>query len=49
MGRSYLDGTDLWPGSYDGRGLLAISGICICDWNGWDVPPYSNAVYSDGL
>ncbi len=23
--------------------------ICICDDNGTDVPPYSNAVYSDGL
>jgi hypothetical protein len=49
-----------WPsGAYDGWNLAAgnrnCSGdpgyfrICICDWDGIDVPPYSNAVYSDGL
>ena len=48
-----------WPsGTYDGWELAAgnrdCSGdpgwfrICICDWDGNDVMPYSNAVYSDG-
>ena len=49
-----------WPGTtYDGWNLSAgnrdCSGdpgyfrICVCDDNGVDLPPYSNAVYSDGL
>ena len=44
-----FDSGDLWPGSYDGSGGAGYFRICICDWNGYDVPPYSNAVYSDGL
>ena len=44
-----FDGGDLWPGSYDASGGAGYFRICICDWNGYDVPPYSNAVYSDGL
>jgi hypothetical protein len=50
----------IWPSdAYDGSGLAAgnrdCSGdpgyfrICICDWDGNDVLPYSNAVHSDGL
>ena len=49
-----------WPShTYDGWGLSAgnrdCSGdpgwfrICICDWDGNDVLPYSNVVHSDGL
>ena len=44
-----FDSGDLWPGSYDASGGAGYFRICICDWNGYDVPPYSNAVYSDGL
>ena len=43
------DGWDLAAGSRDCSGDPGWFRICICDWNGYDVPPYSNAVYSDGL
>ena len=48
-GTRAFDGGDLWTCSYDGSGGAGYFRICICDWNGNDVPPYSNAVYSDGL
>jgi len=46
--RSY-DGWDLGAGNRDCSGDPGWFRICICDWDGNDVPPYSNAVYSDGL
>jgi hypothetical protein len=44
-----FDGGDLYPGYYDGSGNQGYFRICIVDWGGLDVPPYSNVVYSDGL
>jgi hypothetical protein len=46
--RAY-DGWDLGSGNRDCSGDPGYFRICICDWDGNDVPPYSNAVYSDGL
>ena len=43
------DGWDLASGSRDCSGDPGWFRICICDDNGVDVPPYSNAVHSDGL
>jgi hypothetical protein len=45
--RSY-DGWDLGSGNRDCSGDPGWFRICICDSDGNDVPPYSNAVYSDG-
>ena len=46
--RSY-DGWDIGSGNRDCSGAQGYFRICVCDWDGNDVPPYSNAVYSDGL
>ena len=43
------DGWNLSAGNRDCSGDPGYFRICICDWGGADVPPYSNAVYSDGL
>jgi hypothetical protein len=43
------DGWDLASGSRDCSGDPGWFRICICDDDGNDVLPYSNAVYSDGL
>ena len=43
------DGWDLAAGNRDCSGDPGYFRICICDWDGNDVLPYSNAVYSDGL
>ena len=48
-GGSPFDGWDLGSGNRDCSGVAGYFRICICDWNGNDVPPYSNAVHSDGL
>jgi hypothetical protein len=42
------DGWNLSAGNRDCSGSAGFFRICICDANGADVPPYSNAVYSDG-
>ena len=47
-GHTY-DGWNLAAGNRDCSGDPGYFRICICDWDGFDVPPYSNAVYSDGL
>lgn len=46
--RSY-DGWDIGSGNRDCSGAQGYFRICVCDWDGNDVPPYSNTVYSDGL
>jgi hypothetical protein len=46
---SPYDGWDLASGNRDCSGAAGYFRICICDENGADVMPYSNAVYSDGL
>jgi hypothetical protein len=43
------DGWNLSAGNRDCSGAAGYFRICVCDDNGVDVPPYSNAVYSDGL
>jgi hypothetical protein len=43
------DGWNLSAGNRDCSGSAGYFRICVCDGNGVDVPPYSNAVYSDGL
>ena len=43
------DGWNWAAGSRDCSGDPGYFRICVCDDNGVDVPPYSNAVYSDGL
>ena len=43
-----FDGWDLHSGARDCSGSAGYFRICVCDDNGVDVPPYSNAVYSDG-
>ncbi len=48
VGHTY-DGANLSPAYWDGSGVAGYFRICICDWGGYDVLPYSNAVYSDGL
>jgi hypothetical protein len=47
-GTVHFDGCDLHSGARDCSGAPGYFRICICDDNGADVPPYSNAVYSDG-
>jgi len=47
-GQTY-DGWDLAAGNRDCSGDPGYFRICICDDDGNDVWPYSNAVYSDGL
>jgi hypothetical protein len=48
-------GTDAYDGWFLAAGYRECTGvpgyfrICVCDANGKDVPPYSNAVYSDGM
>jgi hypothetical protein len=42
------DATHLADGNRDCSGSAGFFRICVCDDNGVDVPPYSNAVYSDG-
>ena len=42
------DGWNLSAGNRDCSGSAGFFRICVCDNNGVDVPPYSNAVYSDG-
>jgi hypothetical protein len=42
------DGWNLSAGNRDCSGSAGFFRICVCDANGVDVPPYSNAVYSDG-
>ena len=44
-----IDGWGLGDGNRDCSGDPGWFRICICDWDGNDVLPYSNAVYSDGL
>jgi hypothetical protein len=44
-----FDGWDLASGSRDCSGTAGYFRICICDFDGHDVLPYSNAVHSDGL
>jgi len=39
----------LSAGNRDCSGDPGYFRICVCDWDGNDLPPYSNAVYSDGL
>jgi len=48
-GTNAFDGWDLHSGARDCSGAPGYFRICVCDDNGVDVPPYSNAVYSDGL
>jgi hypothetical protein len=43
------DGWDLHSGARDCSGSAGYFCICVCDGDGNDVLPYSNAVYSDGL
>lgn len=47
-GADAYDGWDLHSGARDCSGSAGYFRICVCDDNGADVPPYSNAVYSDG-
>ena len=44
-----FDGWDLASGNRDCSGSPGYFRICICDYDGHDVLPYSNAVHSDGL
>jgi hypothetical protein len=44
-----FDGCDLAAGSRNCSGMAGYFRICICDGTGNDMPPYSNAVHSDGL
>jgi hypothetical protein len=45
----HYDSSGLADGNRDCSGDPGCFRICICDWDGNDVPPCSNAVYSDGL
>ena len=47
-GHTY-DGVDAGELSRDCSGEAGYFRICQCDWDGVDIPPYSNVVYSDGL
>jgi len=47
-GPSY-DGTNTGATSADESGIAGYFRICQADWDGLDVLPYSNVVYSDGL
>jgi hypothetical protein len=42
-------GWNLHSGACDCSGSAGYFRICVCDGNGVDVSPYSNAVHSDGL
>jgi hypothetical protein len=44
-----FDSWYLAAGSRDCSGNAGYFRICLGDWDGNDVPPYSNVVYSDGL
>jgi hypothetical protein len=44
-----LQKSDLLSGARDCSGAAGYFRICVCDDNGDDVLPYSNAVHSDGL
>jgi len=44
-----FDGAPIAAGAWDCSGIEGYLRICVCDWDGGDIPPYSNAVYSDGL
>ncbi len=44
-----FDGWDLASGGRDCSGIAGYFRICLCDFDGHDVLPYSNAVHSDGL
>jgi hypothetical protein len=44
-----FDSWNLADGNRDCSGASGYFRICVCDDNGNDLPPYSNAVYSDGL
>ena len=44
-----FDGWDLASGSRDCSGTAGYFRICVCDFDGHDVLPYSNSVHSDGL
>ena len=46
---SAYDGSDLAAGSRDCNGDPGYFRICVSDWDGNAVLPYSNTVYSDGL
>jgi hypothetical protein len=48
-GTDAFDGWDLASGNRDCSGSAGYFRICICDWDGNDVLPFSNVVYSDGL
>jgi len=48
-GADAYDGWDLASGSRDCSGTAGYFRICLCDFDGHDVLPYSNAVHSDGL
>jgi hypothetical protein len=48
-GTDAFDGWDLASGNRDCSGSTGYFRICVCDWDGNDVLPYSNVVYSDGL
>jgi len=48
-GSSTFDGAPMADGNRDCSGQQGYFRICICDWDGNDVLPYSNVVYSDGL
>lgn len=48
-GTHEIDSWDLAAGNHDNSGTAGYFRICICDWDGNDVLPYSNVVHSDGL
>jgi len=48
-GTDAFDGWDLGSGNRDCSGTAGYFRICLCDFDGHDVLPYSNAVHSDGL
>jgi len=48
-GSDSYDGWDLASGNRDCSGTAGYFRICLCDFDGHDVLPYSNAVHSDGL
>jgi len=48
-GTDPFDGWNLSAGNRDCSGSAGYFRICICDWDGFDVLPYSNVVHSDGL
>ena len=48
-GPDTFDGWNLSAGNRDCSGSAGYFRMCICDWDGHDVLPYSNVVHSDGL